>query len=70
MPSPKPQPKNEKDFFSKFSAAVTPSESGPIFGTSGSDITDPRDWIDTIGSIALGTARGVESIFDALGSIF
>ena len=70
MPSPKPQPKNEKDFVSKFSAAVTPPDSGPIFGTDGSDITDPRAWVDTIGNIAVGTFKGVESIFDALGSIF
>jgi hypothetical protein len=70
MPEPKPQPKNEKDFLSKFSAAVTPNESGPVFGTDGTDITDPKAWIDTIGSIALGTARGIESIFDALGDLF
>ena len=70
MPSPKPQPKNEKDFVSKFSAAITPPDSGAIFGTDGSDITDPRAWIDTIYNIAMGTAKGVESIFSALGEIF
>ena len=70
MPSPKPQPKNEKDFVSKFSAAITPPDSGAIFGTDGSDISDPRAWIDTIYNIAMGTAKGVESIFSALGEIF
>ena len=70
MPSPKPQPKNEKDFVSKFSAAITPPDSGAIFGTDGSNISDPKAWVDTIANIAVGTFKGVESIFDALGSIF
>lgn len=70
LPAPKPQDKNSKDFVEKFSAAVTPPDSGPIFGTDGSDITDPKAWVDTLGSIFIGTAQGVESIFSALGDLF
>ena len=38
LPDPKPQTKREDDFAEKFGKAVTPSESGPFFGTDGSDI--------------------------------
>ena len=70
MPAPKPQPKNQKDFVSKFSAAITPPDSGAVFGTDASDISDPRAWVDSIANIAMGTFKGVESIFSALGDIF
>lgn len=70
MPAPKPQQKDERNFVEKFSAAVTPSEVGPIFGTDSSDITDARDWVDSLAGIFLGTAKGVETIFDALGDLF
>jgi hypothetical protein len=70
LPQPKPQNKDEKNFFEKFATAVTPEESGPIFGTDESDLTDPRAWVDSAANIFLGTARGVATIFDALGDIF
>jgi hypothetical protein len=70
LPAPKPQDKTEKDFFEKFSAAVTPEESGAIFGTDGTDISDPKAWVDTLANIFVGTASGIGTIFDALGSIF
>jgi hypothetical protein len=70
LPQPKPQNKDEKNFFEKFSAAVTPEESGPIFGTDESDLSDVRAWVDSAANIFLGTARGVATIFDALGDIF
>ena len=70
LPDPKPQTKREDDFAEKFGKAVTPSESGPFFGTDGSDISDPKAWADTLGNIFVGTARGVSSIFDAIGDLF
>tara|TARA_R110002096_G_scaffold197079_2_gene380292 strand:- start:488 stop:1078 length:591 start_codon:yes stop_codon:yes gene_type:complete len=70
LPSPKPQDNSSKNFVEKFSAAVTPSESGPIFGTDGRDISDPKSWVDTAANIFIGTAEGVKSIFDALGDLF
>ena len=70
LPAPKPQQKNEKDFVEKFSASITPPDSGPIFNTDGSDISDPRAWVDTLANIFVGTASGVETIFSALGDLF
>ena len=70
MPTPKPQDKNEKGFVEKFSASITPPDSGPIFGTDGQNISDPRDWVDTLANIFVGTASGVSTIFDALGDLF
>ena len=73
LPAPEPQDKNTKDFVDKFSASVTPPESGPIFGTDGRDISDPKAWVDTAANIFIGTAEGVGTIFKSLfdlGSIF
>ena len=70
MPTPKPQDKNEKGFVEKFSASITPPDSGPIFGTDGQNISDPRDWVDTLANIFVGTASGVSTIFDALSDLF
>ncbi len=70
LPAPKPQDKTEKNFFEKFAIAVTPEESGPIFGTDETDLSDPRAWVDSAANIFLGTARGVGTIFSALGDIF
>ena len=70
LPDPKPQNKDERNFVEKFSAAVTPPDRGPIFGTDGSDISDPKAWIDTLGNIAVGTAQGVKTIFDEFIDLF
>ena len=70
MPSPKPQQKDERDFVDKFSASITPPDSGPIFGTDGTNVSSAEDWIDTLANIFIGTASGVSTIFDALGSLF
>ena len=70
MHAPKPQNKDEKNFFEKFAAAVTPEESGPIFATDETDLSDPRAWVDSAANIFLGTARGVATIFESLGDIF
>ena len=53
-------------FIDDFSKAVTPPDRGPIFNTTGDDISDPKAWIDTIANIAVGTAKGLETIWDAL----
>lgn len=70
LPRPKPQDKTEKDFVENFSSSITPPDSGPIFGTRGDDIASPKDWVDTLANIFIGTATGVSSIFSALGDIF
>jgi len=70
LPQPKPQNKDEKNFFEKFATAVTPEESGPIFGTDETNLADVRAWVDSAANIFLGTARGIATIFDALGDIF
>ena len=70
LPDPKPQTKREDDFVEKFVKAVSPRESGPFFGTDGTDITDPKHWLDTLGNIFIGTADGVGTIFSALADLF
>ena len=40
-----------------------------IFGTDGSDITDPKAWADTLYNIGRGTATGIKNIFDALSPL-
>ena len=70
LPQPKPQQKDEKNFVDKFSASITPPDSGIIFGTDATDITSVKDWVDSLAGIFVGTASGVSTIFDALGSIF
>ena len=70
LPNPKPQDNSEKNFVDKFSAAVTPSEKGPIFGTDGRDISDPKAWVDSLANIFVSTADGVGTIFSALGDLF
>ena len=70
LPNPKPQTKREDDFVEKFVKAVSPRESGPFFGTDGTDITDPKHWLDTLGNIFIGTADGVGTIFSALADLF
>ena len=70
LPAPKPQQKDEKGFVDKFATSITPPDSGPIFGTRGDDITSAKDWVDTLSNIFIGTASGVSTIFDALGSLF
>ena len=70
LPDPKPQGKDERDFVEKFSAAVTPPDRGPVFGTDGTDISDPKAWVDTLASIAVGTAQGVATIFEDFFDLF
>jgi hypothetical protein len=70
LPAPKPQDKNEKGFVDKFSASITPPDSGIIFGTDASDITSAKDWVDSLANIFIGTASGVSTIFNALGDLF
>tara|TARA_R110002074_G_scaffold390240_1_gene574045 strand:- start:2527 stop:3624 length:1098 start_codon:yes stop_codon:yes gene_type:complete len=70
LPAPKPQQKDEKGFVDKFAASITPPDSGPIFGTDAQDISDPKAWVDSLANIFIGTASGISTIFDALGSIF
>ena len=70
LPNPKPQDNSEKNFVEKFSAAVTPSEKGAIFGTDGRDISDPKAWVDSLANIFVSTADGVGTIFEALGDLF
>jgi len=70
LPDPKPQGKDERDFFEKFSASVTPPDRGPVFGTDGTDISDPKAWVDTLANIAVGTAQGVATIFEDFFDLF
>ena len=49
-----------------FISNITPPDKGPIFGTSGDDVTSIKDWVDTIATIGEKTADGVVSVFKAL----
>ena len=42
------------------------SGDGPIYGTDGTDLSDPKAWLDTVANIALGTAKGVKTVWDVL----
>ena len=66
IPQAKDSEKSEDGFIDKFKTAVTPPERGYIFGTDESDLSDPRAWVDSVASIAVATARGVETVFEAL----